>query len=207
MKELVERKIKNALRIRKINVWTLISSIASLIIACLFLFSDNLYFRTLFLLPIIGSIYYIYRIKTYKKDLEYLPKFLYAYSKFNEKEDVKGGDEPKQSNPKVIYKDRIVYKKKIVKVPVEKIVVEKIPVEKIVEKIVYKTKEVKPEKGYVKKQNIYENNDIFSDIENMLANQFYNVPLKERAKQIYSLISQKNVDRKIQYEYEKEKGS
>jgi len=88
-------------------------------------------------------------------------------------------------------------------------VVKKVPVEKIVEKekIVYKDRKVKPKKGYVKKKNIYEDNDIYKDIEQMLASKFYNIPLHERARRIYSLINQKNVDRKVQYEYEKEKES
>ena len=120
----------------------------------------------------------------------------------------------------------MVYKDKIVKVPVEKIITKKVPVEKIiykdkiiekevkvevkvevpVEKIVYKDRIVKPKRGYIKKKNIYANNDIFRDIEEMLAKQFYNVPIQERARRIYSLISQMNVDKKIQYEYEKENG-
>jgi hypothetical protein len=229
--DLVEKKIERALRIRKINVWVAISSIASLCVALLFLISDNLYFRTLFLLPIAGGIYYYYRYKTYRKDIEYLPKFLYAYSRLKEKEDLED-DSPIQSTKtktKIVYKykDKIVYRDKIKKVPVEKVVIKKVPVEKVVEKvkvvekevpvekivekkvpvekIVYRTKESKPKKGYVRKKNIYKDNDIVKDIEQMLANQFYNIPLQERARRIYSLINQKNVDRKIQYEYEKEK--
>jgi hypothetical protein len=221
--DLIESKIERALKIRKVNVWVAISSVATFCIAMLFLISENLYFRLLFLLPLIGGIYYYYRYKTYRKDLEYLPKFLYAYSRLKEKEDIYDDDIPTKTETKIktvykdkiIYKDKIVYRDKIKKVPVEKVVIKKVPVEKVVEKvvekpvekIVYRTKEAKPKKGYVKKENIYEDNDIVKDIEKMLASQFYNIPLQERARRIYSMINQKNVDRKIQFEYEKKKGS
>ena len=158
MIEVIENKVKRSLLIRKINVWVMVSTIATFCIALLFLISDNLYFRFLFLLPIGGAYYYWHRIKTYKKDIEYLPKFLHAYSRLKEKEDegeyIGDGEEKikvvykTKFKDKIVYKDKIIYKDKVVykdnivnkPVEVEKIIYKDKPIEKIVyrDKIVEK---------------------------------------------------------------------
>lgn len=206
MIELIERKIEKGLLIRKVNVYILIVSISTFILSFFTLLSSSLESKLVFIIPLILISYYFYRINKYKKDLEYLPKFLMAYSRAKELEELKGEDiEPVKSKIKIV--------EKIVKVPIEKIV-EKIiykdkiiekPIEKVVykEKIVYKDKEPIKLEGYVKKKDIYEHNDIYRDIEEMLAKQFYNLPLKDRAIRIYELINQKNVDAKIYHEHEK----
>jgi len=220
MLEVVENKVKKSLKIKKINVWVFISTISTFVISLLFLYFNNVYFRLLFILPIIGSYYYWYRLKKYKKDIEYLPKFLLAYSRLKEKEPVSNtvSDGNIKEKIKIVYKNKIVYRdkpiekivyrdkyvdkiiEKITEVPVEKIIYK----DKIIEKIVYKEKKSKIKKGYIKKKNIYINNNIIKDIEDMLAKQFYNIPLKDRAIRIYSMINQINVDKKDQFEYEKE---
>ena len=206
MIELIERKIEKGLLIRKVNVYILIASVSTFILSFFTLLSNSLESKLVFIIPLILISYYFYRINKYKKDLEYLPKFLMAYSRAKELEELKGEDiEPVKSKIKIV--------EKIVKVPVEKIV-EKIiykdkiiekPIEKVVykEKIIYKDKEPIKLEGYVKKKDIYEHNDIYRDIEEMLAKQFYNLPLKDRAIRIYELINQKNVDAKIYHEHEK----
>lgn len=93
------------------------------------------------------------------------------------------------------YKDKIIYKDKIVKVPViEKVYINNTDTN-IEEKIDYNSSK------YEKKKNIYEDNELFNEIENILSSRFYSTPVSDRSKIIYSLINSKNVERKKSYEH------